>query len=255
VSHEITGRKVFILNPHSVVTDELVEMLLAAEYEVYLLKDREKALRVFHQFPDSVLFINVDSGAKDDIWEAYVRKMIEDPKLKTIRIGILSYNPSAELARKYLIDIGVPCGFVRLRLGVTESARIMLKALKANEAKGRRKYVRVQVGQDKHAGFNVTYGGSILEGTILDISAVGMAAKFHTEVDIPPNSRIPELQLRLRTSLVRVTGIILNRRTDDKSVYVLLFEHSVETKARHQIRMYIHNRLQEEVNRISGEHA
>ena len=253
MNHEITGRKVFILNPHSVVTNDLVEGLLAAEFEVYLLKDRVSALRVLRRFPDSVLFINIDSGGKDETWETYVRKMMSDPKLSAVRIGILSYNPSSELAKLYLMDIGVPCGFVRLRLGIQESTRIMLEALKANEAKGRRKYVRVRAERDPHAGFNVQYEGQLREGTILDISSVGMAIQFHSSVNLPPKSRLRELQLRLRTSLVRLNGIVLNCRDDSESVYVILFEYGPETKSRGQIRMYIHNRLQEEIDQISGE--
>lgn len=253
LSHEIVGRKVFILNPSSVVTDELIEGILAAEYELYLLKDREKALRVLHKFPDCVLFINIDTGAKEDVWEAYIRNVMKSSKLQGVRIGILSYNPSPELAERYLMDIGVHCGFIRLRLGIQESTKIMLKTLQANEAKGRRKYVRVQVGNDPHTSFNVRYQGKLCEGTILDISAVGMAAHFNSPVDIPPKSRLPEIQLRLRTSVVRMNGIVLNSREDNKSVYVILFEHTVETKPRYQIQMYIHNKLQEEINRISGE--
>ncbi len=253
MNHEVAGRKVFILNPHSVVTHELVEGLLAAEYEVYLLKDRVRALRVLHKFPDSVLFINIDSGATEEEWETYVRNMMKEPTLNTVRIGILSYDPAPELAKRYLIEIGVPCGFVRLRLGTKESTKIMLTALAANEAKGRRKYVRAEAGDDPRAGFNVQYEGKLREGTILDISSVGMAVRFHSPVDIPPKSSLPEIQLRLRTSLVRVNGIVLNRRDDNKSVYVLLFVHGVETKARYQIRLYIHNRLQEEIDQLSGE--
>ena len=118
MTHGISGRKVFILNPHTVVTDDLVGGLLAAEYEVYLLKEQHRAIQVLRQFPDSVLFINIDSGPNNEFWETYVRNMIKDPALDTIRIGILSYDPSPELAKRYLMDIGVPCGFVRLRLGV-----------------------------------------------------------------------------------------------------------------------------------------
>jgi len=252
LDHEISGRKVFFMNPQSGVTDEIMEGLVAAEYEVLLLRDREKSLRVLHKYPDSVLFINIDGATREEVWEAYVRRIVGDPKLSGIRIGILSYNPTAELARKYLIDIGVPCGFVRLKLGVSESTRIMLKALQANEAKGRRKYVRAKADNDPRTGFNVEYMGKLLEGAILDISSVGMAAKFSGNVDIPPKTRLTDLQLKLHTRLVRVTGVVLTRRDDDKSIYVILFQHSIETKARHQIRMYIHNRLQEEVDRIAG---
>ncbi len=250
---EIVGRKVFILNPLSVVTNELVEALLAAEYEVYLLKDRNRALHVLHKFPDSILFVNIDSGGKEDSWEQYVRSIMAAPGLEKVRVGILSYNPNPKLVEKYLMKIGVPCGFVRLRFGAQASAKILLDTLKANEARGRRKYVRVKAGSDANTSFNVLYRGELIKGMILDISSVGMAAQFDESVNIPDKSRLPEIQLRLRTSLVRVNGIVLSRRQDDKSIYVVLFEHTVETKARHQIRMYIHRRLQEEINLISGE--
>lgn len=252
MDHEIIGRKVFFMNPQGGVTDEIMEGLIAAEYEVLMLRDREKSLRVLHKYPDSVLFISIDGSVKEEVWEAYVRGIMGDPRLSGVRIGILSYNPTAELAKKYLIDIGVPCGFVRLKLGVSESTRIMLRALQANEARGRRKYVRVRPENDPHTGFNVEYKGQLHEGAILDISSVGMAAKFVGQVDIPPKTRLTELQLKLHTHLVRVTGVVLTRRDDDQSIYVILFQHSIETKARHQIRMYIHRRLQAEVDRIAG---
>jgi hypothetical protein len=253
MDYEIVGRKVFILNPLSVMTDELVEILLAAEYEVYLLKDRDRALNVLQRFPDSILFVNIDSGGRDAHWERYVRSIMADEKLETVRIGILSYDPQVELAKKYLMEIGVPCGFVKLRQGTQESAKILLRTLKANEARGRRRYVRARVGQDEGTSFNVHYRGKLLQGRILDISSVGMAAQFVEVVNIPDKARLTDVQLRLRTSVVRVNAVVLTRRQDNKSIYVILFEHSVATKAKHQIRMYIHRRLQEEINRIAGE--
>lgn len=252
MNHEILGRKVFVLNPLSVMSSALIEILLAAEYEVYVLKDREQALRVLRRFPLSVLFVNVDSGGSEQEWEHYVTDIMADPELNGVRIGVLSYNPGPELARRYLMDIGVPCGVVRLKLGVWESARIMLKALRANEARGRRKYVRVEVGDDPYTGFNVRIAGVLREGTILDISSVGMACRFREVTDLSPKTRFPDLQLRLRSAIVRVPGIVLSRRSDDLSVYVVLFDHRMETKPRYQIRMYIHRRLQEEIDRIAG---
>ena len=67
------------------------------------------------------------------------------PDTGSVQIGILSYNEDRELAEKYLMDIGVQCGFIKLKLGLQESIAIILKTLEATEARGNRKYVRAKL--------------------------------------------------------------------------------------------------------------
>jgi hypothetical protein len=247
------GRKVFILNPHSVVRDELVDAILSAEYELYLISDSQRALKVFKQFPDSIVFINIDSGLKEREWERYVRRLVGTTYFKHLSIGILSYNPDPKLIEKYLMEIGVACGFVRLSLGAQESTRIMLQTLEANEARGRRRYVRSKAENDKRASFNFRHQGREYDGGILDISSVGMAIRFSRRAEIPAKALLTDMQLKLRASLVRVTGVVLGRREDDKTVYVVLFKHERDSKARRLIRQYIHKSLQEYIDKMMGD--
>jgi len=250
MSEEVSGRKVFILNPHSVMKEELLDAILAAEYELYLLKDPQRALRVFSKFPDSIVFINIDSGMKEPEWERYIRELRTQPGYSRLSVGILSYNPEPDLVRKYLMDIGVQCGFVRLRLGMQESTRIMLQTLEANEAKGRRRYVRARTANDPRTSFNIDYMGQTYQGPILDISSVGMAVRLGPGVSIPGKTLLPHMQLRLRATLVHVAGVVLGSRDDDASTHVILFRHDNDTKARYQIRQFINRSLQDYIDRL-----
>lgn len=110
MSENVTGRKVFLLNPPSVVQDGLIGIVLAAEYEVYLVHDPERVLE-------------------------------------------------------------------------------------ANEARGRRKYVRVQPPPDARVEFNVQLAAGAESGTILDISSVGMAIRFSRPVKLESKSLLSDIQL------------------------------------------------------------
>lgn len=252
MSIEITGRRVFVLNPPSVIQDELIDQILAHEYEVNVLKEPERAKYVLSKFPESIVFINIDSGLKEPEWEKYIRTIKESPVFDSVRVGILSYQPDRELVEKYLMKIGVACGFIQLRMGVQESARIMVKVLEANEAKGRRKYVRARAEDDPRSSFNFRYNNKLYSGPILDISSVGMAFRLDKGAHIPAKTLIPDTQLKLRAALVRVSAVTLGTRDDDRSIYIVLFKHDIETKARFQIRRYIHERSQQYIDRLAG---
>ena len=82
--------------------------------------------------------------------------------------------------------------------------------------------------------------------------SVGMAFRMDQGTQIPPKTFIPDTQLKLRAALVRVNAVVLGTREDDKSIHVVLFKHDIETKARFQIRRYIHERSQQEIDRLAG---
>jgi hypothetical protein len=250
---DISGKKVFLLNPPSVVQDELIGIILAAEYEVYLLYDADRALKAFTEYPNSIVFVNIDSGSKNTNWERYVEELIKDNKYGDLKVGVLSYNNDRALVERYLRKIGVQCGYVALKLGVKESAKIILRTLEANGARGRRKYVRVRTGEDPRVAFNVDLPTGQASGRILDISSVGMAVQFNSQVKVQPKSLLSGIQLKLRATLVRSDGIVLGKREDDATIYVILFKYNKqETKPRQQIRTFIHKSLQESVDKIVG---
>ena len=209
-----------MLYPHSVIKDELLDLLIMSGFESYVLHDHKRALKLLAKFPNSIMFINIDEGLGEKEWEAYIRGIQGDPQTKECRLGILSYNTDQRLMQKYLMDIAVPCGYIQLKLGVKESTKIMLNALEANEARGRRKYIRAFCEDEPNATVNVKSSTGFHYGRILDISAAGIAARFEKFDDLPANTKIKEMQLKLRGGLVLTDAVLMGRRDDNVCIFL-----------------------------------
>jgi hypothetical protein len=250
MSTSITGRKVFFLYPPSVVQDELIWEVVRHEYEVYLLKDHRRARALLAKYPGSILFVNIDTELKEPEWEAYIRGIVGSERYADVRVGILSYNNNEELARKYLMDVGVSAGFIKLSLGLQESIDIILRALEANEARGRRKYVRAKTFDPSlPATFNVRVFDQLKSGVIRDISSVGMACTFDEFVRLPERSYLRDIQLKLRGGLTTISGVVTGVRTDAGTVYVVMFDPRSNPDARNRIRRFVHRYLQQQIER------
>ncbi len=249
------GKKVFFLYPPSVIRDDLVTRLLDQEYEVYMLKSHETAQRLFARFPDSICFINIDAGLAERDWEAWIRAVMANPETKDVGIGIVSYNTDEKLQKKYLMDIGIPCGFVKLKLGMEESTKILLATLKAAEAKGRRKFVRATCEHDTLSSLNVREGPFNVTGNLNDISVVGFSCWLDPDPQFQKNIVLHDIQLRLRGTLVRTEAIVFGKREveGEKTLYVMLFTQRMEPLSRQKIRAYIQTALQYEIERIADE--
>lgn len=250
--NSLNGRKVFFLYPHSVIKEEMIEDIIAEEYEAYILKDHNRAARLMKAFPGSILFVNIDEAMKEPEWEQYILGIIGSDRYVDPRIGIFTYNEDQDLARKYLIDHSLPCGFIRLKLGYAETKKILLDVLKANEAKGRRKFVRALCGKDPQAAINVPGGGSTIQGKLLDISSAGAACAFSQASLFPKNSMLKDVQLQLRGARIMVNAIVMGTRNDDARVHVLLFDpKSMTAEKRGKIFRYIRMNLQKFIESYS----
>lgn len=249
------GKKVFFLYPPSVIRDDLVTRLLDQEYEVYMLKNHETAARLLAKFPDSIIFVNIDSGMAERDWEAWIRAIMANPVTMNTGIGIVSYNTDERLQKKYLMDIGISCGFVKLKLGMEESTRILLTTLKAAEAKGRRKFVRAACEHDTLSSLNVREGPFNVTGNLKDISVVGFSCTLDPDPEFQKNTVLHDIQLRLRGTLLRTEAIVFGKRedTDGRFAYVLLFTQRMEPLTRQKIRAYIQSSLQYEIERVAEE--
>jgi len=246
------GKKVFFLYPHSVVEETLLNAIIKNEYEVYLVKDHEKIKRVLADFPDSILFINIDGELEEPEWAAYTQNLKEDPKTAQVRVGILTYNDDKELAKKYLLDLMVPCGFVILKLGIEQSSIIILKMLEANEARGKRKYVRAVCPQGS-AELNIKAAkGGVDSGVVANLSSVGMACTFSGGLEFNIGTKFSDIQLRLKGMICMLSGVIIGKRLQEGvlPLYVVMFDPSsiaAETKAK--IHQYVYSTLQAEMNK------
>ncbi|MCL2318609.1 MAG: PilZ domain-containing protein [Treponema sp.] len=247
---DVTGKKIFLLYPHSVIRDEMLDVLIMAGYETYTLVDEVKARKLLIKFPGSIMFINIDEGLKEKEWDAYIRDIQKDPQTKSSRLGIMSYNQDRDLMQKYLMDLAIPCGYVQLKLGLQESTRIILSVLDANEARGRRKSIRADCHDDISSSVNYKGDSALYHGSILDISSAGIAAKFDKFVTLPASSLLKDVQLKLRTGLVMTDMVLMGQRQDDKHIYILLFDAKLSTENKLTIHRYIKQLLQKYIDTL-----
>jgi L-rhamnose mutarotase len=242
------GKKIFLLYPHSVIRDEMLDMLIMAGYETYTLVDEKKAKKLLAKCPGSIMFINIDEGLKENEWEKYIKDIMEDPLTQDSRLGIMSYNQDRDLMQKYLMELSIPCGYVQLKLGLNESTRIILGALEANEARGRRKCIRADCHDDINASINFKGDSGVYHGKILDISAAGIAAKYDKFASLPTNSVLKDVQLRLRGGLVMTDMIFMGQRHGDRQVQIQLFDPKMSTNNKLVIHRYIKQCLQKYID-------
>jgi hypothetical protein len=241
---DATGRKIFLLYPHSVIRDEMLDWLIMAGYETYTVVNEKKAQKLLAKFPASIMFINIDEGLREREWEAYIRGILSDPKTRDSHLGIMSYNQDRNLMEKYLIEMALPCGYIQLKLGFEESKNIILNALEANEAHGRRKFIRADCEDDVNAVMNFKDGKDLHQGKILDISSTGIAARLQKHIDLPVNTLIKSVQIKLRGGILMTDMIVMGQRMNDKSVYIMLFASKFSEEEKLVIHHYIKQCLQ-----------
>jgi hypothetical protein len=247
------GRKVFFLYPHSVLNEELRIEILSHEFEVYSLHDHEAAVKVAAAYPGSIFFVNIDDTLKELQWEGWIRRLITNPRTSSTKVGILTYNPDAELARKYLMDMMLPCGFIQLKQGLAEGKRIILKTLDANEARGRRRFVRARCTDPKKASFNVTIKGRHITGAIIDISVAGMTFRPDEPMEVKAETLLEDIQLRLKGTLCRVSGILVGGAGAGAGS-LLMFAIPVAEEVMEKIHRFIYATLQEQMDEFIRGH-
>lgn len=244
------SKKVFFLYPHSVIQQGLMQELVANEYSIYLVNDHKRFREVVRKFEEPIVFFNIDENLKAEEWENYISEMINSDD-NSAMTGVLTYNDDKELAETYLMNLGVPCGFIKLKLGLEQSRGIILKTLEANEAKGRRKYLRIDCWSLQNTEINVKFGENFFTGRIKDISSVGMAVVFDMEQQLQKNMMLNDIQLKLRGKIARVSGpVIGSRETTDGIIYVVLFDQKTDSATRTRIYGFIYETLQDEINQI-----
>jgi len=244
------GKKVFFLNPPGVLSD-VASTLSANEFEAYLVYDHKKLFSYLRKNPQALLFVNIDDGMPEPGWEAWIRSIKADPATASVGIGVVTMLGDAALSQKYLMDIGITCGFIILKIGAAKTADILIKTLEANEARGRRKFIRAACPQGT-AEFTAPSEDAPLRGNIQDLSSVGMAAWFDSPTSLPVGSRLKDLQLTLRGVRIFLNGIVVGKRdaVEEAAVHVILFEPgSITEEKKKKLQEYIRRVQQDEVNR------
>lgn len=239
------GKKVFFLNPPAVI-GEVAMALAEAEFEVYTTRDHGKLARYFRKEHGSLTFINIDEGDDESVWRKWMRSVRDDEECKDAAFGVITMLDDEEKRKNYLMNLGVECGFVVIKLGAAKTTEIILRTLEANEARGRRRYVRAICAPDATECI-CALDDETLRGWIRDLSSVGMSAAFSSDISPKPGTRLKNMQLNLKGVRIFLNGVIIGNHEAPGigTVSIVMFEPgSINDDRRAKLRTFIRKTLQ-----------
>jgi hypothetical protein len=151
------------------------------------------------------------------------------------------------------MDIGVSCGYVGLKLGLVESAKIILKTLEANEAKGGRRFVRVNCPAGKSI-ISVSVGGHLFKGSILNLSSAGIACVFDAaDLPVKTGAIVEDVQMQLWGAIVRTSMQYMGNRPQDGvgTLHIMIFETFRDYESKGKVFTFIRKSLQDEIDQLA----
>jgi hypothetical protein len=244
---DFVGRKIFFLHPSAVIQNRIIGELVQQEYEVYLVKDQARLRQVLKKYPASIVFANINDGMPEKDWEAWIRGIMAGDSRTDI--GILCSNDDESLKRKYLAQIKVRCGYTALKSDLAPAIQQLVEILRAVNAKGRRKYIRINTENENNVTVNLPLRGIFINGVIRDISVAGFSCAFTEDPELQKNSLFQDIQLRLQTQILKAEGIAFGSRTEGETKnYVIIFTQRIDPSVRVKIRNYIQQNLQSKMD-------
>ncbi len=199
---------------------------------MYLSRDHEKLKRAIASFPDSLLFVNLDDGLDEAGWLDYVKSIrVEAP---AVGVGIITLNDDARLREHYLMNVEVQCGFVILKIGASKTAEILARTLEANEARGRRKFVRALCPPGA-AACAVDFEGATLRGGSHghELGRAGDPLPRRGQPQI--GSVLRDISLTIKGQRFSPSGVVAAKRAGDDAaevVHVVMFDPNSQDAAR-----------------------
>ena len=241
-------RKVFFLHPSVLIQNQVIEALAQEEFEVYAIKDEAKLRQMLKKYPRSIVFANISDGMRENDWEEWIRSVMSSSEISELDIGIIASADDAKLRHKYIKRFKVRCGYTVMKPDISSVVKQLEEILNEAHAKGRRKYVRADTSSETNITVNLPMHGTFVTGAIRDISAVGFSCHFENGPKLVKNRLITDIQIRLRTQLLKVQGVVFGSRIhDSRKIYVILFTQrtspDVITKIRKFIRSYLQSKM------------
>ena len=243
------SKKIFFLNPHSIIKENIIIDLIMNGFESYYTNDYKKILNILQKYNDSIFFINMDSQLDREINLKIIKRLMANYGTKNIKIGILTHFETDKIKMKYLQNIKLNYEIIQLKSGIEDSKKILLDFLIKNNAKGSRNHVRVSCRDDNNITLNIKYNRQLFNGIILDISPVAMACKIIEAGFLLKNQSLRNIQLVLKGHLVLVDGVIkLIKEFRGENIYIIHFQQPSNEKINENICKFLHQELQDKFN-------
>ena len=226
----------FVVPDLSVMPEDFLPHFFLKGFEAYYLLDDqyldipEKIRVLLSIFPELILFFNTDRRLGDLDWESYIRGLQRECGARA-RIGVLygkHVGPELcrALERTYLYDIGINCGCIPIEYRKSNNLNLLLGVLTANQANGRRKFLRAICGET--CELNFLRDRVKIEGRILDVSVSHFSCEFYgPDPDIEMYEKATDIQLKLAGMICTVDAVLFTKRIVGQTVVnVFVFRDS-----------------------------
>ncbi|MCL2809180.1 MAG: pilus assembly protein PilZ [Treponema sp.] len=239
----INGKKIFFLYPTVPVQNQIITELVQQEYEAYIAKDHTRLMRSLKNYPDSIIYINIDDKMPEVEWEKFILNLSKS--FPDVKVGVFSSNSNDDLKLKYINVIKISCGFFSLKVDMSKAVEAVLEILNVLNAKGRRKYLRATAERETNASMNMPFNGEYINSSVRDISVVGLSCVFEHDPGLRKNQLYKDIQIKLQSMLLKVDAVVFGSREEFGQLsYVFLFTQRIDPEVRVKIRKYIQNNLQ-----------
>ena len=251
IDFDIYGRKIFFLNPSPSIETDLVPPLRRNEYELYIIENFRDAKNVLRQNPRSILFADIDSQLSVPEWFNFIQSFKREDSLCEILVFVFSSKlkpTEAAVFRKFLAQSDC---VLDLTLGKESLLRLIEDVLSRHNAKGRRKFLRIDLSFDKNSSLFWSYSGQMHEMHFCFLSSVGMAVKVPpslVNLKVEKGFALEGMTLKMGAHQTEASAqVFAVRRTFVETVWILLLVEGTSENVKDQIRDYVFQVLEERV--------
>lgn len=246
------GRKVFFLNPPLSIENYVVENLKSKEYEVYIIREYNLAKPVLRNYGNSICFIYIDDELSLDGWFNFIKSFEIDESLNKVFLGVLSVKTKPKDQERFLMNLKLPGGFVRLDQKTEIVSQQIEGILKINGAKGVRQVIRLDLRESKDVNGYFNYGTILYSFRLIDISVMGFATIVPAKMGkiFKKDSFLKNISITMgRYSFYCNVLIFESRTVGENCTVVALFDDGTSTEIKKKIHDFVYDTL-EKRNRI-----
>ncbi|MCR4823469.1 MAG: hypothetical protein K5873_11435 [Treponema sp.] len=247
IEKSIYGRKVFFIGANVSFETLFIERLRLMEYEVYIIDDYRKAKAILRKNPDAIAFCLIENQLNYKGWHNFIKSFTEENVFAPLDIGVIANEMPDEKLKNFTAGIELTAGIVKIQRDTEAMLHEIVKAMDANNAKGMRKYVRASCVNESQADLLWLKNNRMFKLKIIDISAVGLAAKLSAGQanSIGINQILTNVSVNLKSETIPVDiKVTAMKAAGDFLLVVIMFETSTLPDSINRIRAYIADNLQ-----------
>lgn len=251
---KILGRKIFFVNPSSKIENHVIRDLRDNEYEAYCISDFRHVKYVLTTFRDSVCLIYVDSGLSYTTWYKFIKSLEANEIFQGTLIGVLSERIPQAKKDFFLLNADLPCGFTMTNMPFKDIFKRIQMVLDINDAKGKRKFIRLQLSMNKRINAFAEINGRVFSLELLDISSVGFAVNVSASAAsaFAPKQLLRSVSVTLEKKTFVIQCVVLMSKVSGKVCNSVLFFLNPPAKFTQAVKTFIFEELDNNMEEILG---